>query len=184
MIRSNYHGRTMDYYNREILIPAVDQQNTILNPVERHEAHQKGILHRGFTIGVFFEDKLICQHRKHPLFNDCLDLTASSHPMYQNGNLLDSAEMLLITLEREWGIQESDLLSPLEFIGRTYYRSEDVEFIEHEICEVFTTSVQTRPTYNPQYAYGFYLLTPEDLKEQKDPKIAPWVVSFLESGLF
>lgn len=174
----------MEYYERKILIPAVDKQDRILEPIERYEAHKKGTLHRGFTVGVFLEDRLICQHRKHPLFDDCLDLTASSHPMYEDGNLLDSLDMVLPTLEREWGIQQGDLISAPELIGKTYYRADDTEFVEHEVCEVFTASVKNQPTYNPEYAYGFFLLKPEELKSQINPPIAPWVASFLDAGLF
>ena len=170
----------MDYYSTEILIPAVDETNQILEPVERHFAHKTGVLHRGFTLGVYLEGKLICQHRKHPLFDDCLDLTASSHPMYTNGTLVDIRDTLTDTLIREWNIGAGDLLSPFRLIGKVYYRAEDNKYIEHEICEVYTTEIARAPVFNPDFAYGYKLLSPPELSEQTSPALAPWVKAFLK----
>ncbi len=50
-----------DYYEKTLYIPRVNENDDILGKVERWEAHEKGILHRGFTVGLLHYGAMICQ---------------------------------------------------------------------------------------------------------------------------
>ena len=99
----------MDYYKEKIYLAAVDKSDTVLEGVERWEAHEKGILHRCFTVCLFFKDKIVMQHRKHPVFDGVFDLTCSSHPVFKNGKIQRNEEAVFETLEREWSVAKGDL---------------------------------------------------------------------------
>lgn len=176
----------MNYYQGKLFLSHVDKKNQILGPVERWEAHQKGILHRGFTVAVFYHDQMICQHRKHPVFNGYLDLTASSHPIFIADTLQDELEAVYQTLKREWGIVKEQFLYPPEFKGKVLYQSQDGQYTEHEICSLYQTEVKSLPQPNFDYAYGFSLLKSPDLKATNTPLtkiLAPWVQKFIRKGL-
>ena len=172
----------MDYYSQEIVIPKVDENDNVVGSVERWQAHEHGILHSGFTVAVTYKEGLICQHRKHPLFDDVLDLTASSHPIVESGNIVPSLDMLYLTLEREWNIKPNDLLTKPKSIGKVLYKSKDGNYIEHEMCEFFVAAIDYIPQHNPSYAYGQALLTHHQLRQQIN--LAPWVTAALNAGLF
>jgi len=171
----------LDYYEKKIYIPAVNENDEIQGRIERWEAHEKSILHRGFTIGVRYSGAFICQHRKHPLFDGYLDLTASSHPMYACDRLISSREMLLPTLKREWGIEPGELLFEPESRGAVLYESRDGAYAEHEVCELFIAEIDYLPDYNPDFAHGRYFLEGDEMLEKEN--LAPWVRAFMEEKL-
>ena len=176
----------MDYYKQTLYIPHVDKDDTVLGKVERWKAHREGILHRGFTVGVMFEDLFICQHRKHPVFGGYLDLTASSHPLYIGEKIQSFEEAVYNTLEREWSLKRDDLSEPLEEKGKAYYYSKHGEYIEHEMCYFFLTKATKLPLVNFEYAYGYSLLSLKDLEDTEAPyagSVAPWVQEALRQGL-
>src|SRR3972149_1339879 len=100
----------MNYYKKRILLAEVDKNDNVVGKIERWEAHKKGILHRGVTTAIFYKDYIICQHRKHPVFNGYLDLTFSTHPFFEKEKLVDMEEAINLSLKREWNINKSDLL--------------------------------------------------------------------------
>ncbi len=118
----------MDYYKKTLYIPQVDKNDNVLGKVERWKAHREGILHRGFTVAVMFDDQVICQHRKHPVFGGYLDLTASSHPLYEGEKIQTFEDAVNNTLHREWGIKKSDL-GEIQERGKVYYYSKHGEYI-------------------------------------------------------
>lgn len=172
----------MDYYSQEIVIPKVDENDNVVGSVERWHAHELGVLHSGFTVAVSYKDSIICQQRKHPLFDNVLDLTASSHPIVESGSLIPSLEMLTLTLEREWNIKQQDLLTKPKSIGKVLYNSNDGNYTEHEMCEFFVTSIDYLPKHNSDYAYGQALVPIHEILQQ--PRLAPWVKAAFQAGLF
>lgn len=175
------------YYQQEIFIPHVDENDTYLEPVERWKAHREGILHRAFTVAVFLGDRIICQHRKHPVFDDVFDLTASSHPKVLNNIPQSIEDAIQETLQREWLLAPSSIRN-LRMSGFALYDDPDPksEYREHEYCYLYTAHVDSLPTVQLEMAYGFSLLTTSELKDSSRslyPALAPWVVAFLEKGL-
>ncbi len=176
----------MDYYSKKLFIAQVDKNNQILGKIDRWQAHEKGVLHRAFTVGIYYKNKLILQHRKHPVFNGLFDLTASSHPVFIKKKLEDETTAIYKTLKREWNIKKTDLLSEPQLKGKVVYKSKMLGYTEHEVCSLFISRIKHLPKLNFKYAYGFSLLSLPDLKSLKQPLrqiLAPWVIEFLNEGL-
>lgn len=176
----------MDYYKKKLFIPQVDEQDKITGKIERWEAHTKGILHRGFTVGLYYKDSFICQHRRHPVFDGVIDLTASSHQIYSMQTLQGIDEAIGSTLSREWNIQKQNLASPLKFRGKVAYRSSDSVYIEHEICHFYTARITQLPQPQFEYLYGYSLFTSEELRSSKPlmNALAPWLIEALRQNIF
>lgn len=179
----------MNYYTKELFIPRVDEQDIIIDRIERWKAHIEGILHRGFTVGVYTKTgDMILQHRKHPVFDNYYDLTASSHQIYENDTLQDVSSALFRTLEREWNMTQDMFKNEPKLVGKTLYKSTHEKYTEHELCHLYTIQLDTEtvPQPNKEFAYG-YLTLPLDTimtaSYEKSHGLAPWVVSFFEDSL-
>lgn len=182
----------MDYYKKSLFLAQVDKNDKVIGKIERWEAHRKGILHRGFTVCLFYKGQAILQHRKHPVFDGVYDLTCSSHPIFKGEKLQDTKEAVIETLEREWNTGKFKLQNPnyksnqkLKYIGKCYYKANDPnsEFGEHEICYFYTGEVSVLPSPNFDFAYGFSLVDLNTLKNPKFPlksSFAPWVKDCLK----
>lgn len=166
----------MNYYDQKQLIAAVDKNDQVTGKIEKWAAHKKGLLHRGFTVGLFYQNNIILQHRKHPVFDGYFDLTCSSHPVFRNGQLQDAIDAVYEALKREWNLEKSDLLPQVKNCGFVYYRTHDLKsgFLEHEICHLFISTATTLPSPDFKYAYGFSLLPQSKLTSSRLP-FAPWV---------
>lgn len=177
----------MDYYKQQLFIPHVNEKDEVLGKVERWEAHEKGVLHRGFTVAVLYEGQMLCQHRKHPVFDGFLDLTASSHPIYIGNDVQDITEAIEKCLHREWNINPEQLLYKPKLAGKVIYDSRHGDFVEHEVCHLYITEVKTLPTPVLEYAYGFSLLPLQQFEDVKKYPLlnglAPWVEAMILKDL-
>jgi len=178
---------TQPYYQQKIFIPHVDENDNFLGPVERWEAHEKGALHRAFTVAVYYDDKIICQHRKHPVFDDVYDFTASSHPRVVNGKIQSIEDAVAQTLKREWNMEKSDIKNLVKK-GFALYTDKDPKskYIEHEYCYLYVCETEREPVANLEMSYGFLLTPLESLKTETHEvsnKLSPWVKEFLKKNL-
>lgn len=178
----------MDYFNQEQFIAQVDKNDAIIGQVEKWEAHKKGILHRAFTVTLLFNNKIIVQHRKHPVFDDVYDATVSSHQIYKDDTLQSDKIAIFDSLKRECNISQEQLTTEPEFKGTIYYRAHDPksDYVEHEVCRIYTASVTELPDFNPEFAYGYRLAEREDLFDTNSEiyaLLAPWVKEALKSDL-
>lgn len=176
------------YFKEKQYIARVDKKGNVLGKIEKWEAHRKGILHKAFTIVLMIEDSYIVQHRKHPAFGGTLDVTISSHQLFINGELEDTITAAFNTLQREWNITKKDLVKPLSIDGSIYYKAKDKysEFIEHEVCEVLTAHIKNPTPPNFDFAYGYSLVTKEELMEKNtrfENNLAPWVKTMIKEKL-
>jgi len=178
----------MQYYEDNIYIPHVDEHDEYIDKVERWEAHEKSILHRAFTVGLLYQDQMICQHRKHPVFDGWLDLTASSHPqVFDDGAVQPIEEAIYQTLQREWQIDPKEI-HDLHSSGYVVYESPDPHgaYIEHEVCHLYLGTIERIPSPQNGVAYGYTLQTIKRLGDTSNPvnsALAPWVDEFFKSGL-
>lgn len=178
----------MDYYNQKQLIAAVDKDNTIIRPIDKWEAHKDGILHRGFTIVIQYQDSLVLQHRKHPVFDKVFDITVSSHQIYKGDKLQDDIEAIYETLEREGNFKKNDIINEPTFLGNIYYKAKDPHSIytEHEFYHFYTCTVKEMKLPNFDFAYGFTLVKKSDITNTKNPLyplLAPWIQAAIAKGL-
>ena len=171
------------------MIAMCDKRGNILGPIERWEAHEKGILHRAFSVVLKYKQFYIIQHRKHPVFDGALDITSSSHQIFdvKTNMLQDTIEASISTLLREWKISKEDFIGKPKITGSVYYKAKDKYSIytEHEIDDVVEIKVKCIPEPNLEYAYGASLMTREDLIKNKRANsiLAPWVIAMLKKDL-
>lgn len=175
------------YYKQKITIAACDRKGNILGPIERWEAHEKGILHRAFTVALFYKGKLLIQHRKHPVFDGVFDVTSSSHQIFEKNTLQDTIEASLACLKREWGLTKKDVFK-LQDLGTVYYKAKDKYSIytEHEVCNIVTCEIKTLPKTNLEVSYGYSLASKEELSNTSSRlyyNLAPWVKVMIKKGL-
>ncbi len=176
------------YSQQQIFIPRVDENDTYIDVIERWQAHEKGILHRAFSVALYHEGKILCQHRRHPVFDKWFDVTASSHPQVSTDGVIQSCEEAAVScLEREWGLELGELKN-LRTAGSVMYRSPDPysQYIEHEYCYLIKADIGVLPARNPEVAYGYTLLTPQELSSEDSPfypALATWVKEFIRTGL-
>jgi len=173
----------MDYYKKKIIIAACDKKGNILGPIERWEAHEKAILHRAFSVVIFYKGKYIVQHRKHPVFDGVLDVSSSSHQVYSNGKLQDTIEAVYQCLEREWQLRPEDLILQPKDMGTVYYKARDKFsiYFEHEVCNVVVCTTKKLPPIVEEVSYGYSLLTKEEFSNGRiAPLLAPWVQAMIK----
>jgi isopentenyldiphosphate isomerase len=169
------------HYNKKQIIARVDRKGNIIGKIEKWEAHRKGILHKAFSVTLIYKDKYVLQHRKHPAFDGVFDLTSSSHQIYVGDKLQSTIDATYECLKREWGIEKNDLIGKPENLGTIYYKAKDKnsEFTEHEVCEMLTVKLKKIPTPNYDFAYGFSMVTKEELVNKKGriyKSLAPWSI--------
>ena len=170
------------------MIARVDKKGNIIGKIEKWDAHRKGLLHKGFSIGLIYQDHYIIQHRKHPAFDGIFDITSSSHQLFSNGKLQNIIEASLAALEREWNLTEEDLLSKPKKIGHVYYKVKDPKstYTEHEVCDMLIAHIHKLPTPNYNFAYGFSLIKREQLLNNNSriyENLSKWTKVAIEKNL-
>lgn len=167
------------YYQRKLYLPQVDNHDSIIGKIERWEAHEKGLLHRGFTAILTYKGQFLLQHRRHPAFDKCWDFTFSSHAVYVNNQLQSDTDAIYEALKREWGLTKNDLTTKPMFKGKIYYCAKDPASIytEHEFDYVYELKLKRLPNPSNEFLYGFKILP--DIAEIKKFAsthiLAPWV---------
>ncbi len=173
----------MKYYMEKLYLAQVDKNNAVIGQVERWQAHEKGILHRGFTVILFYDNQIVLQHRRHPAFDKFWDMTFSSHPIYINNVLQPDSAAIADSLKREWSIDENGLDAGLKFLGKIYYKAKDPHsvYTEHEIDYIYLAELKDKPRPNPEYAYSFELVSKLEIENRKlKIDLTPWVEKIIE----
>lgn len=176
------------YYKVKQIIARINRKGKILDGIDRWRAHEKGELHRAFTVTLVYKNKYILQHRKHPVFDGVFDLTSSSHQSFENHKLQDSVDAVLKTLKREWNITKRDLVNKPKLLGEVYYKANDKnsKYKEHEVCEIFKAEVKNKPEPNYDWAYGYSMLSEKELIDKNSgiyQHLAPWAKKAIEENL-
>ena len=176
----------MEYYQKKLFLAEVDKNDNIIRQIERWQAHKEGILHRGFTAILTYQNSIVLQHRKHLAFDGYYDLTFSSHQIYKNEKLQTDIEAIDETLKREWNIDKIGLIDEPKFLGKFYYKAKDPQSIytEHEIDYIYQAELKNLPTPNFDFAYGFELISKQKIGNWKleigNFNVAPWVKEIIK----
>lgn len=175
-----------NYYKEKQYIAEVNEADEIIGKIEKWDAHKKGILHRGYTAIITFEDQLVLQHRKHPVFNNVYDFSFSSHQIYVKDKIQDNVVSILEGLQREWGVHAEDVIDDIKLVKKIHYKTfDDISgYYEHEIDHVYSVELSKLPTPNYEFAYGFYVIHKNHIDTLLDPRIhsllAPWAHKIIE----
>ncbi len=168
----------MSYYKQIQHLAQVDRNDKIIGRVEKWQTHRKNILHRGFTAILYFQNQVILQHRKHPVFDGVYDLSFSSHQIYVGEKLQDDSSAINVGLKREWNLEKKDLIKPPEFLTKFYYQAKDPDsqYSEHEIDYIYQVRLNRLPQSQREYAYGMEIISQSALNtiNKQFPKLTPW----------
>ena len=139
----------------------VDEKDNELGLMEKMEAHQKGLLHRAFSVFIFnSRAELLLQKRATSKYHSggLWTNTCCSHPR-KDETALDAAKR---RLQEEMGMN-CDLEKAFHFI---YKSALDNELTEHELDHVFIGFTDEKPILNPEEAEDFKYISLEALNKE------------------
>jgi isopentenyl-diphosphate delta-isomerase len=128
----------------------VDELDNAIGTMEKMEAHEKGRLHRAFSVFIFNDKgELLLQQRALTKYHSAglWTNTCCSHPR-PNESTIDAANR---RLEEEMGLS-CELGHKTSFIYKTNF---DNGLIEHEFDHVFFGNYDQDPTLNPEEVEDF-----------------------------
>lgn len=150
----------------------VDEEDNPIGTMEKIEAHEKGALHRAFSVFIFNKQgELLLQQRALDKYHSAgkWSNTCCSHPR-SNEKTKDAANRRLM---EEMGLS-CDLTHRFRF---QYKASFENGLIEHEIDHVFFGVSDSIPTINHQEVADFKYINLVDLElaiQEKPEDFTPW----------
>lgn len=136
----------------------VDEKDHELGLMEKQEAHQKGLLHRAFSVFIFNnKGELLMQQRAFNKYHSAglWTNTCCSHPR-ANEKTIDAAHR---RLNEEMGF-DCELEEKFHFIYRTPFEN---GLTEHELDFVYTGKFDGVPDINKNEVQSYKWLSLEDL---------------------
>ena len=115
-----------------IIIPAIEQDGS-LYPIEKIDAHRRGVRHQAISVLLFDGERLLLQRRARDKYH-CAGLwanTCCTHPLW--GEAAETCAMR--RLEQELGITA---VTPIWRHQAEYRADVGGGMIEHEVVEIFT----------------------------------------------
>jgi isopentenyl-diphosphate delta-isomerase len=141
----------------------VDQNDVALGPIEKLEAHKKGLLHRAFSVFLFnSKGELLLQQRADDKYHSAglWTNTCCSHPNYDE-NILDAIHR---RLQEEIGMS-ANVDYKFKF---TYKAVLENNLTEHEIDHVYFGRSDDHPIVNPKEVKNWKYIQMEELQKELD----------------
>ncbi len=135
----------------------VNEEDKDIGAMEKLEAHQKGVLHRAFSVVLYNnEGKILLQQRAHGKYHSggLWTNTCCSHPRPQE-QTPDAAQRRLM--------EEMGIRVPLDFQYKFIYKVQLGSLIEHEMDHVFTGVFNGSPNINPDEVSDWKFMTPGEI---------------------
>ncbi|TCD10440.1 isopentenyl-diphosphate Delta-isomerase [Pedobacter frigidisoli] len=151
----------------------VDENDLPTGQMEKLEAHQKGKLHRAFSVFIFnTKNELLLQQRAKDKYHSggLWTNTCCSHPRFGESNL----EAAKRRLEEEMGMK-CNLSYGFNFIYKAEFED---GLIEHELDHVFFGSSDEIPEINKSEVESYRYVSLDLLKEEIDSnpsQFTPWL---------
>lgn len=145
---------------QEDLLILVDNNDQEIGTMEKLEAHQKGLLHRAFSILVFNDNGEVLIHKRaaHKYHSAGLwTNTCCSHPR-PSERIEEAAHR---RLQEEMGF-DCELASAFHF---TYFAPLENNLVEHELDHVLIGIFNQNPIPNPDEVSDFRWMKWDDLKQ-------------------
>jgi len=139
----------------------VDEGDSEIGTMEKLEAHQKGLLHRAFSILIFnSKGELLLQKRAASKYHSggLWTNTCCSHPVM--------GEPVKLTAQRKLK-QEMGMEVPLNFSHKFIYKAYlDNDLIEHEFDHVFIGISDEKPIVNEQEAEDWKFASLDNIRSE------------------
>lgn len=159
----------------------VDEKDEQIGLMEKLEAHQKGLLHRAFSVFAFNDaNELLLHQRAAGKYHSpgCWTNTCCSHPR-ENETILEAGNR---RLQEEMGMQ-----CVLEPVFSFIYRAEfDNGLIEHELDHVLLGRFSGKPYPNAEEAQDWKYISLEQLQKEINEtpeRFTPWLRIILAQHL-
>jgi len=136
----------------------VNTNNEIQGYMEKMEAHEKGLLHRAFSVFIFNSyGELLLQKRDINKYHSggLWTNTCCSHPR-KNETFIEAAKRRLF---EEMGLR-CELKETFSFI---YKANLDNDLIEHELDQVFFGNTDQKPSLNNEEVMDYKYIKPNQL---------------------
>lgn len=137
----------------------VDREDNPVGTMEKMEAHQKGVLHRAFSVFIFTSSgELILQRRAaHKYHSPGLwTNTCCSHP--RPGEAVEDAAHRRL-------VEEMGFDAPVQHSFSFIYKKQVGELIEHELDHVFIGEWDGKPSLNPEETDAWKTMKLQDLEQ-------------------
>lgn len=150
----------------------------------------EGKRHLAITVQIVnSKGEFLIQRRKHRVFDDIWDMTASTHPLHNPGGTDETVEEAACrSLEREYNISEK---MPLKNYGFFDYFAKYGDLCENEHCAMLVGEYNGKFQLNEEVGYGFKWMDKKEFLAdvEKNPKnYTPWTVAgtkvLKEAGFF
>lgn len=160
----------------------VDEHNNALGEMEKMEVHEKGLLHRAFSVLIFNDKNEMLIHKRASDKYHCGGLWTNaccSHPR-KNESVIDAGKR---RLQEEMGFTLSSLKEHYSFIYKAPFTN---GLTEHELDFLLTGSYNQEPQPNPNEVEDWKYVNIVDL--QKDMKsnpeqFTPWFIIIVNEHL-
>ncbi len=139
----------------------VNENDEPIGNMGKMETHEKGLLHRAFSVFIFNDNgEMLLQRRALNKYHSAglWTNTCCSHPRL-NESTLDAANRRLM---EEMGLR-ADLQHKTSFIYKTPF---DNGLTEHEYDHVYFGNSNTIPTINPNEVDSYRYVSIQDLKKE------------------
>lgn len=152
----------------------VDANNNQLGTMEKMEAHEKGLLHRAFSIFIFNSDgEMLLQERAHDKYH-CGGMWTNavcSHP--RPGE--NQSQALRRKMKQEMGFY-TDVQKAFDFTYRAELRN---GLVEHEYDEVFFGVYESKLAPNPNEVKDFRYVSISQIRDEIQENTIPFTPWFI-----
>lgn len=153
----------------------VDEKDRVLGSMEKLEAHEKGVLHRAFSIFVLNDkNEILMQQRADSKYHGggLWTNTCCSHPQLDEELLQAAAERLKFEMGME---------AQLKYAFSFLYKGEvENNLIEHELDHVILGYSNQNPQINPDEVKDFKWVSIESLDKDRKEHPEKYTIWFKE----
>lgn len=156
---------------------AVNMRDEEIGEITKQEAHEKGILHRAFSVILYHEDKILIQQRAFNKYH-CGGLWSNaccSHPMPKESVKAAAVRRLREELDIE-GVELE------EIYGFVYYYAFSNGLAEYEYDHVLLGEYQGEVKLDPEEVADSKWISMEELREQMclhPEQFTPWFIQIV-----
>ncbi len=161
------------------IILAVDDNGKFEEYIPKMVGHRgEGRRHLAITVLLYnSKEEILLQRRKHQIFDNVWDFTASTHPLHKNNTDETLEQATLRALKDEYDIENISLKRLGEFNYFAPYRTVQGDFCENEHCAMMIGEYEGEVNMSTEVGYEYkWVDKKEFLKDiEKNPKnYTPW----------